>query len=304
LEPLLRNQDTIKLEWSHQGTGQYFDVSSLSDGTLRFIALATLFLQPKRFRPSAILVAEPELGLHPYAIGLLASLIRQASVDTQVVVSSQSSLLLDHFSPEDVLVADRVEGHTEIKRLSPATREEWLEDCSLGQLWKKTRLAEGQRAVEHVARLLIHIEGPTEEDFVNEVLGDSLRNHGFVSVSARIVGNARRRDRRGGIRPWAMALKDIVRHLSQDPECLASTMVDFYALPLDWPGRAEAARASTAVEKGRVVEQALHADLCEVMGHRFNGQRFIPFLAMHEFEALLFSDCAAFSAGIGESRLN
>lgn len=140
MEPLLRNQDTIKLEWSHQGTGQYFDVSSLSDGTLRFIALATLFLQPKRFRPSAILVAEPELGLHPYAIGLLASLIRQASVDTQVVVSSQSSLLLDHFSPEDVLVADRVEGHTEIKRLSPATREEWLEDCSLGQLWKKNEI--------------------------------------------------------------------------------------------------------------------------------------------------------------------
>ena len=97
-----------------QGSDQYFDASSLSDGTLRFIALATLFLQPERFRPSVILVDEPALGLHPYAIEMLASLIRQASVNTQVIVATQSSLLLDHFAPEDVLVADRVDGGTQL----------------------------------------------------------------------------------------------------------------------------------------------------------------------------------------------
>jgi predicted ATPase len=119
LRPLKLRRDDIKLEWRHRNSDQYFDASSLSDGTLRFIVLATLFLQPKRYRPSAILVDEPELGLHPYAIGLLASLIKQGSEETQIIVSTQSSLLLDHFQPEDVLVANRVEGGTEITRPEP-----------------------------------------------------------------------------------------------------------------------------------------------------------------------------------------
>ena len=127
-------------EWRHKESDQYFDASSLSDGTLRFIALATLFLQPEQYRPSLILVDEPELGLHPYALGLLASLIRQASVTTQVIVSTQSSTLLDHFDPEDVPVADREEGSTKLARLEPERLKKWLEDYSLGQLWEKNEL--------------------------------------------------------------------------------------------------------------------------------------------------------------------
>jgi predicted ATPase len=137
LKPLRLKPNDIKLEWRHKDSDQYFDASSLSDGTLRFIALATLFLQPLNFRPSVILVDEPELGLHPYAIEILASLIRQASVDTQVIVSTQSSLLLDHFEPEDVLVADRVQGGTQLTRLDSNRLVKWLEDYSLGQLWEK-----------------------------------------------------------------------------------------------------------------------------------------------------------------------
>jgi predicted ATPase len=137
LGPLRLNPDDIKLEWRHKGSDQYFDASSLSDGTLRFIALTTLFLQPEIFRPSVILVDEPELGLHPYAIEILAFLIRQASVNTQVVVATQSSLLLDHFAPEDVLVANRVEGGTQLTRLDSGQLAAWLEDYSLGQLWEK-----------------------------------------------------------------------------------------------------------------------------------------------------------------------
>lgn len=140
LEPLKLNPNTIQLEWRHKGSDAYFDASSLSDGTLRFIALATLFLQPESDRPSVILVDEPELGLHPRAITLLASMVKQASVTTQVIISTQSPLLLDHFQPEDVLVADRVNGGTQLTRLDSAKLQAWLEDYSLGQLWEKNEL--------------------------------------------------------------------------------------------------------------------------------------------------------------------
>lgn len=140
LGPRPENPDTIRLEWEHVGTDAYFDVSSLSDGTLRFMAIATLFLQPIEYRPSVILLDEPELGMHPYAITLLAALMRQASVDTQVIVSTQSSLLVDHFEPEDVVVADRVNGGTQFTRLESSKLAAWLEDYSLGQLWEKNEL--------------------------------------------------------------------------------------------------------------------------------------------------------------------
>jgi len=137
LRPDPLNEESIRLEWKHKGSDQYFSASSLSDGSLRFISLATLFLQPLELRPSIILVDEPELGLHPAAITMLASLIKQASKNTQVIVSTQSPLLLDYFEPEDVLVANRVEGATQFTRLDSSVLEEWLEDYSLGQLWEK-----------------------------------------------------------------------------------------------------------------------------------------------------------------------
>ena len=139
LQPQALNQDKIRLEWRHRGSDAYFDTSSLSDGTLRFIVLATLLIQPESLRPSVILLDEPELGLHPYAVTLLASLFKQASVETQVVFATQSTLLLDHFRPEDVLVADRVDGGTQLTRLDAAELEEWLQDYSLGQLWEKNQ---------------------------------------------------------------------------------------------------------------------------------------------------------------------
>src|SRR5713101_2359479 len=95
-----------------------------------------------------------------------------------------------------------------------------------------------------MARLLVHVEGETEETFVNEVLRAHLVARGFERVDARLLGNARQRDRRGGIRGWSAARRDIVRHLAQDPGCIATTMVDYYGLPQTgekaWPGRADA----------------------------------------------------------------
>lgn len=140
LTPLVDNPETIKLAWRHKNSDQYFNASSFSDGTLRFIALATLFLQPVELRPSVILLDEPELGLHPAAIGLLAAMMRQASHETQIIAATQSPLLLDHFDPEDILIANRIDGATTIERLKPEPLAEWLEDYSLGQLWEKGEL--------------------------------------------------------------------------------------------------------------------------------------------------------------------
>lgn len=157
-----------------------------------------------------------------------------------------------------------------------------------------------------MTRLLVHVEGPTEESFVNDVLREHLQAHGYESVSARIVGNARLRSRRGGIRPWPAVRDDILRHLKEDRHCIATTMVDYYALPQSgeraWPGRAGATAAQPA-EKANIINSALSEDITSAMGGDFNPDRFVPFVVMHEFEGLLFSDCAAFATGIGRSDL-
>ena len=147
LLPLALNEDKIRLEWRHKGTDAYFDASSFSDGTLRFISLATLLLQPVSHRPSVILIDEPELGLHPKAITLFASLVKQASVSTQVILATQSPILLDHFQPEDVLVVDREKGQTQFRQLDADSLEVWLRDYSLGQLWEKNEIG-GRPATE------------------------------------------------------------------------------------------------------------------------------------------------------------
>ena len=150
LEPLALKEDMIRLEWRHRTSDAHFHVSAFSDGTLRFLALATLLLQPANLRPSVILLDEPELGLHPYAIALLCSLIQSVATETQVVLATQSPFLLDHFEPEDVIVADRVEGRSEFRRLSSQELQSWLEDYSLGDLWLKNELG-GRPAPEHPA---------------------------------------------------------------------------------------------------------------------------------------------------------
>lgn len=140
LEPQKLNEDTIRLEWTHIGDGDRFDVSALSDGTLRFIAIVTLLLQPVEKLPPVILLDEPEIGMHPVAVTLLAAIIRSVSVDTQVIFATQSTRLLDKFDPEDVVVADRVKGATEFSRLDAEKLEVWLERYSLGELWEKNEL--------------------------------------------------------------------------------------------------------------------------------------------------------------------
>ncbi len=147
-----------------------------------------------------------------------------------------------------------------------------------------------------MARLLIHVEGQTEEAFVDEVLRDHLVSKGYHSIEARIVGSVRRT---GGICAWPSARKEIVTRLREDPGCVATTMVDYYGLPSSgdkaWPGRERAAHLRGAEAKAKCVHDALEADLLAETG---DVRRFVPFVVMHEFEGLLFSDCVAFSQGI------
>lgn len=126
----------VDLEWTQKNGDYPFHASQLSDGTLRFIALATALLQPDP--PSTILIDEPELGLHPEALDILASLISQAQTRTQLIVSTQSAALVDAFDPEQVIVVDRHEGESRFRRLESSKLDEWLkDDYSLGDLWRK-----------------------------------------------------------------------------------------------------------------------------------------------------------------------
>ena len=159
------------------------------------------------------------------------------------------------------------------------------------------------------SRLFVLVEGQTEETFVNEVLAPHLYQCGFVAVSARLMGNARQRNRRGGVRGWSEVRRDITRYLRQDASLIVTTLVDFYGLPHDptnlnkvWPGRAAAGGLPFA-QKAPYVEAAIAADIQQQMGRSWNAAQFIPFVIMHEFEGLLFSDCERFAAGIAKPEL-
>lgn len=138
LRPDPLNEGKIRLEWRDRLSDAYFDASSLSDGTLRFMCLATLFLMPNP--PDTIIVDEPELGLHPYAIAVLAAMMHSAASRTQVIVSTQSVTLVNQCAPEDIIVTERSDGHSVFRRLQSTELADWLQDYGLGELWEKNLL--------------------------------------------------------------------------------------------------------------------------------------------------------------------
>lgn len=140
LRPTSENKEKIKLEWTQKGEDIPLSASQLSDGTLRFICLATVLLQPDEIKPATIIIDEPELGLHPYAIVVLASLIKAASKTNQVFISTQSVELLDEFDVEDIIVADMKDNKSHLQRLDNEKLKPWLEQYSLGEMWKKNIL--------------------------------------------------------------------------------------------------------------------------------------------------------------------
>ena len=156
-----------------------------------------------------------------------------------------------------------------------------------------------------MTRLLVNVEGETEEAFVNDVLSGYLYNFGYTSVRARMMGDAQERARRGGIVSWEIALQEILDLFTGDSELIVSTMVDYYGMPSDWPRRVDAAAPGlSAAERAALIEGAMLEDVRISMDRNFNPNRFVPYVMMHEFEAMLFSDCKAFGTAIGHSDLS
>ncbi len=136
LEPDERGDDRIvRLEWRQKGSSFIFQPWQLSDGTLRFVCLAAALLQPNP--PSIIIIDEPELGLHPFALDVLAGTIRDAADRAQIIVSTQSAQLLNHFEPEEIVVVDREKGSSRFRRLDADALSMWMGEYSLGELWQK-----------------------------------------------------------------------------------------------------------------------------------------------------------------------
>ena len=133
--------ETVELEWLQKGNPDTpFKAHMLSDGTLRFICLATLLLQPSNKLPETVLIDEPELGLHPYAISVLADMFRQVAEKRQLIVSTQSVELLNELTPDDVIVVDQVDGASNFRRYTQDELAGWLEQYSMGELWKRNVL--------------------------------------------------------------------------------------------------------------------------------------------------------------------
>jgi predicted ATPase len=140
LRPTVDNAEKIQLEWTEAGQDVPFGAGALSDGTLRFICLATVLLQPEEFMPAAILIDEPELGLHPFAITALGSLMKSTSDLHQLIVSTQSAELVNEFDADDLIIVEKHNGASTFRRLDSKLLEDWLSEYTLGDLWKKNVL--------------------------------------------------------------------------------------------------------------------------------------------------------------------
>jgi predicted ATPase len=143
LRPADPDKREIILNWRDKGSDQVFGVHQLSDGTLRAICLVTLLLQPEDELPDLIVIDEPELGLHPYALNAVAELFKKASHHTRILVATQSGSFLDNFDPEDVVVVNREGRESRFERHDSLELEEWLKEYSLGEVWEKNVIGGG-----------------------------------------------------------------------------------------------------------------------------------------------------------------
>ena len=125
------------LNWKSLSSGKIFEAGQTSDGSLRLFALITLLNLPTRMLPDVIFIDEPELGMHPSAISLVGSIIDVVSQDCQVILATQSPLLVDEFNLDEIIVFDLKNGKTHIRQLESTEYDHWLKEYSTGQLWQK-----------------------------------------------------------------------------------------------------------------------------------------------------------------------
>ena len=135
LEPTPLNKERIKLEWKSRYSDEVMSANQLSDGTLRFISLVTLFKQPQL--PDVICIDEPELGLHPLAVHTLVDLAYETSSQTQIILATQSVPLVDAVRPSDILTVEQIRGATGIQRLDETQLHDWLIEYRLSDLWER-----------------------------------------------------------------------------------------------------------------------------------------------------------------------
>lgn len=128
------------LKWREKDTDEVFDASQASDGFLRMVALITLLLQPPDDLPDTLIIDEPELGLHPLATDIVGNLIASAALNIQIIVATQSVLMVNCFEPEDIVIVERPGRASTFRRLDPEDLREWLSDYSLAELWEKNVL--------------------------------------------------------------------------------------------------------------------------------------------------------------------
>jgi predicted ATPase len=143
LEPSRDNQNDIILNWRKRGFDYLFGPHQISDGSLRAMALCTLFLQPQVDLPNIIILDEPELGLHPYALGIIAGLIRAVSLRIQVIVATQSQGFLNYFEPSEIITVECRNGYSQFRRLDTDKLKNWLEDYTIGELWARNVIGGG-----------------------------------------------------------------------------------------------------------------------------------------------------------------
>lgn len=125
------------LNWRDVDSDHLFGPHQISDGTLRAMALVTLLAQPPEGLPSLMVLDEPEIGLHPYAIEIVADLMRSASAYCPLIVATQSVAIVNHFAPEDIVTVTREESQSKFSRRSAESLKDWLADYSIGELWEK-----------------------------------------------------------------------------------------------------------------------------------------------------------------------
>ncbi|MBI5154224.1 AAA family ATPase [Candidatus Poribacteria bacterium] len=131
------SRDSVLLSWKERHGDLVLDASQASDGMLRTFALVSLLGQPAGDLPETLILDEPELGLHPYAISTIAGMLRSASQRAQIFAATQSASLIDQFQPEEVVVVEREGNESRFRRLDSEALGEWLEEYSLGELWLK-----------------------------------------------------------------------------------------------------------------------------------------------------------------------
>jgi predicted ATPase len=143
LAPGSINPHDIVMDWRKQGFDYLFGPHQISDGAIRAMALCTLFLQPEEFLPDVIILDEPELGLHPNALEIVAGLMRAASERTQVIVATQSQTFLNCFEPDELITVECQKGQSRFDRPDPEKLKDWLEDYTIGELWERNVLGGG-----------------------------------------------------------------------------------------------------------------------------------------------------------------